>query len=280
VGSGARRALRPARAGPIGEDAVWFKYCKPIQAFEPKLTVALSSRWPDRVPEVIAYDAERAWLLLVDAGTPFGAFGNAPEAWEKVLPLYAELQLGEMEHAAEHLAAGVPDLRTEELPARYADMLARRDLPLDPADMAQLERYAPRFDELCVELAADGVRPSIQHDDLHIANVYAKGDSLRVLDWGDASVAHPFFSLFETFRFLESVNRIPPGDPWYARLRDAYLEPWQADSERFDRALRVGAFAHVFAWLRQRDNLSEEDRTAFDGWFPEVLRYAVDHAAA
>ena len=129
-------------------------------------------------------------------------------------------------------------------------------------------------------LGAGGPAPSIQHDDLHIANVYAKGGTLRVLDWGDASVAHPFFSLFETFRFLEGVNRTPPGDPWYDRLRDAYLEPWRAPAETFSRALVVGAFAHVFAWLRQRDALGPHDRAAFDGWFPEVLRYAVAHAGA
>ena len=53
-----------------------------------------------------------------------------------------------------------------------------------------------------------------------------KDGALRVLDWGDASIGHPFFSLFETFRFLVELNRIPPGDRWFARLTDAYLEPW------------------------------------------------------
>ena len=27
-------------------------------------------------------------------------------------------------------------------------------------------------------------------------------------------------------RFLEQVNGLPPSDPWFTRLRDAYLEPW------------------------------------------------------
>ena len=49
---------------------------------------------------------------------------------------------------------------------------------------------------------------------------------LRVLDWGDSSISHPFASLVVTFRFLEEFNKLPPGDPWFPRLRDAYLEPW------------------------------------------------------
>jgi phosphotransferase family enzyme len=248
-----------------GGDAAWFKHCKPVQAFEPRLTASLYARWPDRVAEVIAWDDERSWLLLADAGTPFGAFGNAPEAWEAVLPLYAELQIGEAAHAGEHLEAGVPDLRPDVLPSRYAELPAA---------------FEPRFAALCEEVAADGIPASVQHDDLHIANVYAKGDSLRVLDWGDASVAHPFFSLFETFRFLENMNKLPRDDPWFARLRDAYLEPWGADAETFERALVVGAVAHVIAWLRQRDALDAKDRPLFDKVFPDMLEYARSYIGA
>jgi hypothetical protein len=46
-----------------------------------------------------------------------------------------------------------------------------------------------------------------------MANVYAKGERLRVLDWGDTSISHPFASLVVTFRFLEERNRLPPDDP-------------------------------------------------------------------
>src|SRR5207253_5495850 len=61
---------------------------------------------------VLAHDVERAWLLLLDAGRPLRVFGREGlEAWLRVLPLYAELQLGEAARAAEHLAAGVPDQR-------------------------------------------------------------------------------------------------------------------------------------------------------------------------
>ncbi len=49
-----------------------------VQAFEP-LTAELSGRWPDRVPEVLAFDEERGWLLLADAGRPIREFAIHPE---------------------------------------------------------------------------------------------------------------------------------------------------------------------------------------------------------
>src|SRR3954470_8972303 len=84
---------------PIGEGVAWFKACAPVQAFEPRLTAELSSRWPDRVAEVLGHNEERGWLLLADAGTSIGEFGNPPEAWLAVLPRYAELQRGEAVYA-------------------------------------------------------------------------------------------------------------------------------------------------------------------------------------
>src|SRR5262245_15203841 len=162
---------------------------------------------------------------MADAGEPLRVFGNPPERWQAFLPAYAELQIGESPYVEEHLGSGTPDLRLEHLP-RFFDDLIRAELPLDAAERAALDASAPRFAELCAELAAAGIGPSVQHDDLHMNNVYARGDELRVLDWGDASIGHPFFSLFEVFRFLGEMNHLPPDDPWFGRLREAYLEPW------------------------------------------------------
>jgi hypothetical protein len=254
---------------PVAGGAVWFKACAPMQAYEPRLTAELARRWPDRVTEVLAHDEEQAWLLLADAGTPIGAYGNPPEPWLEVLPRYAELQRGEAAHALDHLEHGVPDLRPATFVERYEELLAS-ELPLDADELARLRSLTPRF----AELAADGIPPSIQHDDLHHANVYARDGALRVLDWGDSSVSHPFVSLVVTFRFLEEVTGLQPGDPWFGRLRAAYLEPWGPGLEdTLELALRVGAFVHLFGWMRQRAHL--HDYTRFDEGFAIVLRRAL-----
>lgn len=259
---------------PLANSSAWFKACGPVQAFEPRLTAGLFARWPERVSEVLAHDEERSWLLLADAGSPIQALGNPPETWLAVLPLYAELQRGETAYADEHMANGVPDLRVATLPARYEDLFSP-DLPIGRDDITRLRHFAPTFTQLCSELESLGVPATIQHDDLHLANVYAADQRLRILDWGDASIGHPFISLIETFRFLEDFNLLAPTDPWFARLRDAYLEPWgNGLGETLTLALRVGSFAHAIAWVRQREALPVQARPRFDEWFAIVLRRA------
>jgi Phosphotransferase enzyme family len=266
---------------PLADGTAWMKACGPVQFFEPRLTAALSARWPDRVAEVLGYEEQRGWLLLTDAGTPIGAWGNPPEAWLAALPAYAELQRGEAAHAGDHLRHGVPDLRLASLPARY-EQLVTRDLPLAAEEVARLRRFTTRFADLCDELAEHRIPDTIQHDDLHMANLYVRNERTerpRVLDWGDASISHPFASLVVTLRFLEEVTGLTPGDPWFTRLRDAYLERWGSGlTGAFELALRVGTLAHIVAWARQRDYLTDQQRVRFHQGYPIVLRRAVAQA--
>lgn len=259
-----------------GTDSVaWFKACNEAQRFEPRLTADLSRRWPGRVADVLAHDPDRAWLLMADAGTSVASLGNAPEIWLRALPRYAELQRGETSHAEEHVTNGVPDLRLARLPGRYEELL-RRTLPLVKEETGTLRRLQGRFVRLCDELAAASPLQSIQHDDLHLWNLFARNDKVRVIDWGDSSVAHPFQSLVVTFRFLEEVNGLAPSDRWFARLRDAYLEPWGTGLvPTFDLAMRVGTVAHAIASVRQRDALSKADVAGFDEDFAAILRRAL-----
>jgi len=261
---------------PVAEGTVWFKACAKVQAFESQLTASLSTRWPDRVAEVLTYDADRGWMLLADAGSPIRRIGNPPEAWLTLLPRYAELQIGEAAHAEEHLINNVPDLRLGKLPTRFEQLL-RSELPIGHDERRALDAFAPQFADLCTELESYGIPASVQHDDLHYSNVYSRDDQLRILDWGDTSISHPFASLVVTFRFLEEFNGLAPSDPWFQRLRDAYLAPWGGGGlERaFALALRIGAFAHALACLRQRDHLKPDDLAEFDRDFSTVLQRAI-----
>ena len=261
---------------PLADGAAWFKACSCVQAFEPRLTAALHGRWPGLMPEVLGFDAQRGWLLLADAGTRIGDLGNLPEFWIELLPRYAELQRGEVAYVDDHLAHGVPDLRVATLAERYDELLAE-DLPVSSAERRALTDFAPAFARLSGELSSEGPADSIQHDDLHMHNVYRQGDRLRVLDWGDSSISHPFASLVTTFRFLEERNGLAADDPSMVRVRDAYLEGWGTGlTGLFDLAMRVGGFAHAIAELRQRRALSGPARAIFDDdlqvWLRRALR--------
>ena len=106
--------------------------------------------------DVLAHDVDRRWLLMADAGETFRELGNPPERWLEVLPAYARMQAGETDRAADHLDAGVPDLRLTKLPERYDDLLAA-ELPLAPDERATLAAFRPRFSDLCAELDGHGI---------------------------------------------------------------------------------------------------------------------------
>ena len=260
------RPWATVRCVPVAGGLVWFKACAPTQAFEPQVTASLFGRWPKLVSEVLAYDVDRRWLLLADAGSQARSLGNPPELWIRALPRYAELQRGEAVHVDAHLAAGVPDLRVASLPEHYDDLLPHGLSP----------KFARRFADLCEQLESAGLAPSVEHGDMHMNNLYVDGDQLRIIDWGDAAISHPFFSLVTTFRFLEEFNGLHPGDPWFNRLRDAYLEPWgPGHEETIDLALRVGSFARAFTALRIRNQLPPGAIPDYDTDFQAVLQRAV-----
>ena len=175
------------------------------------------------------------------------------------MPRYADLQHAEAAHAPEHLAHGVPDLRLATLSARYQELL-RLELPLERDGIRLLRDFAP------LRRAVRRTRrlrraETIQHDDLHHANLYARGGRLRALDWGNASISHPFASLVVTFRFLDERIRLAPGNPWFARLRDAYLEHWVRTSATPSPSPSASApIACAIAYLRQRAALRPEER--------------------
>jgi len=185
-----------------------------------------------------------------------GALVERHETWLDAVGRYGELQRGEIAHVDEHLAAGVPDQRSHVLPAEYAAMLEHDDLPwLEP-----FRAYEREFARLCAEL---GDLASINHDDLHMHNVYEGG---RVLDWGDSCVSHPFFSMVVTFRFVKSGHD---------ELRDAYLEGFGGDRETFELAMRVGRIAHLFKWLRFREVLPAQMIAEYDGWMRDFIEPAI-----
>ena len=257
---------------PTADGIVWFKAAAASHRFEAELVAQLAGGWPDLLPRVLGYDSERGWLLLADAGTPFEQLGNPPELWLRLLPRYAELQ------REANVPSSVPDRTLSRWPELYDD-LARSELPLGRAEIARLRRFAPQFSELCEELAGYGLRDAIQHDDLHHKNAFVDGERLRIVDWGDASRSHPFVSLVVTFRFLEEHNGLRPDDPWFAKLREAYLEPWgHGLSAAFHLAQRLGRFAHAFGWVDLRRLLPDETRAAYDTPFRIVLQRALNLA--
>jgi hypothetical protein len=209
---------------PGSDGPVWCKGMVPAVAHEPVAISILARVAPDHVPHLLAADAGRRLMLTADGGTRLrdvDALRRSPRRWMAMLRAYARLQRN-VEHAAgELVAAGVPDRRLAVLPDRIGELVAE----LRPAGVDGLEA---RVRDACAELAALRIPDTIEHSDLHDAQVFVDPGGDRFFDWGDCSVAHPFLSLTVALRMFASTVGVPNDGRAVDAAVDAYLERWSS----------------------------------------------------
>lgn len=241
---------------PTADGDLFFKAVAPVHRFEAALTARLAELQPARVTEVVDVDPERGWFLMRDAGSRLRELVESAadlHHWERVLPEYAQLQLEIAPHADEFLALGTPDERLAVLPGLFRELLAARPRGLSEGELRRALHAVPRFDEMCLALAEDGLAETIQHDDLHDAQVFVRDGRYLVFDWGDSCVSHPLLSLTVILRSTAWRLGLDPGGAELRRLRDAYLEPFGRGAELADTAYWVGTIARAIAWKRMVD---------------------------
>jgi hypothetical protein len=226
---------------PAGDSAVFLKVCAVTQAHEPRVIELVAREFPDLVPGLVARHPSEPWVILRDGGTRLRQL--MPDAaqlavWRGLLPRYAELQRSFLGREAELLATGLPDRRLDRIPdlvervlddGRWAPAIARR----------RVRALLPAIRQACAELAGLGIGPSVDHDDLHDHNVVIRDGQAAIIDWGDASLTHPFQALAVTERFAAQAAGVARDAAEIQALRDAYLAAWAGLAP--DRALRRGA---------------------------------------
>ncbi|MEV0961731.1 phosphotransferase [Streptomyces sp. NPDC049910] len=240
-----------------GRGSVWFKANPLASAFEGALAASLARWVPEHVLEPLAVDTGRGWSLLPDGGELLrraldrGAVG--PGAWEEALRWYARMQRVLVAHAGEIEELGVPSARTAALPDVFDRLVAQNTASRSP-ERRCLEGLRPRVADWCAELAAVGVSDSLDHSDLHDAQLLVREPGrFTFFDWGDAAVSHPFCSLPVPARRAGERH----GHDVLPRLRDAYLEPWTgggrtaAELRRaVSLAWRLSALGRACSWGR------------------------------
>lgn len=211
------------------------KTCEVAFGFEPPLTAALAQWFPAIMPDLVAWDAEHRWLLMRDAGENLRnlsrANGTNWSQWETVLRKMAALQIGTIEHVDELLALDIIDRRLSQLPTLYqtliadsAGLLVGQENGISVADAERLPSFAAELQRLCDAVASYHVPQTLHHDDFHAGNIGVRGDEYRILDWGEACIAHPFYSLTMMLRYAKFL--FEADDAILAQLTAAYLEAW------------------------------------------------------
>jgi hypothetical protein len=131
----------------------------------------------------------------------------------------------------------------------------------------------PLHTQWCRDLGGTGIRFTVPHEDLHSNNICLAGPSKDpmsdlavnllpavpeartwVIDWGDASIGHPFAPIPVALRFIAHHRCCEVSDKRVQRTRHAYLgafttcAPCSELIAVADVAQRVGAAARAWSW--------------------------------
>lgn len=276
---------------PTNEGMLFFKATAAETIYESALTQKLAGWFPDCMPELLAVDTARGWMLMRAGGEPLRASIRPTQditPWGPVITRYAEVQIGLAEHASEILALGIPDHRLAVLPALYTQLLTDeeslmidQEKGLTSAEWGQLKGMAARLSQICTELASLEIPESLNHGDFHDGNVLLRDRRITFFDWGDASVTHPFVTLRTFFVSMEIALKVddyaPPTSEMTALL-NRYLEQWQrfADQERlltaYNLSRPVASIAKALAWHQGITRMHDPLRQEYAWIVPEVLK--------
>jgi aminoglycoside/choline kinase family phosphotransferase len=282
---------------PSREGMIYFKATAEETIHEIALTEKLAKWFPEVVPELIAIDPRRGWMLMRDGGEQLRASIRPVKdvrPWEPVIRKYAELQIGLAEHLDEILALGVPDHRLAALPALYSQLLTDeeslrvgQEKGLTSEEFQQLESLKPRFAQICADLAAHGIPESINHGDFHDGNVLLKDGRITFFDWGDADVTHPFVSLRTWLVSMEIALELDDYvlTPEMADLLNCYLEAFEkfASKEDLRKAYAlskpVASVVKALAWQSSVARMDASVREEYVHIVPAVLQEFLYHVA-
>jgi hypothetical protein len=271
----------------------FFKAVAPGLGHEVGVHRTLFGRHPDSVPPLVAQDQERGWLLMKDAGQPLRrsiTSARQLHLFDKALTGLADLQRQWLDGGGALLAQGALDRRLESLTMAFAALVedplalaAGREEAITLQEHSRLVALIPKIEAACETLAACGPPPTLHHDDFHDANIYVQDGGLRYADWGEAGLAHPFFTPMIALRSLAFRLNLSPEAPELAGLRATYLDAWHdfGDPKTLDRAFdlaqRLAAVSRALTWHQVMSavpaEMRGEDAAAPAEWLRTALTW-------
>ena len=276
---------------PSSEGTLFFKATAGETIYEIALTQKFAGWFPDCMPDLVALDTARGWMLMRDSGEQLRLSIRPTKdvtPWEPVITKYAELQIGLAEHVDEILALGIPDRRLAALPSLYKQLLADeaslmidQEKGLSSTDFQRLQDLKPRFEQICADLTAYGIPASVNHGDFHDGNILLKNGRITFFDWGDADVTHPFVSLRTFFVSMEialNLDDYAHPTPEMITLRDRYLEQWEKFAPKkellkaYHLSRPVASIVKTLAWHHSISRMEGSLRDEYAWIVPEVLR--------
>ncbi len=213
---------------------VFFKHTPHASFDEGKLIQTLECRFKGAVPTVIATNSLLCCFLMWDAGeTLRTVFTRKPYDMALVIPIlgvYAKIQKELTRDVQPLLDQGVMDWRSMALLEHYENLLMGpdflEDIGLEQKEIQALVSARWYFKEHLEILDRIHIPPTLEHGDFQDNNILFKEDKLIVSDWGDAVIAHPFFSISTFIKSAVRHHKIDEIPQVLTTIEDFYLDHW------------------------------------------------------
>jgi hypothetical protein len=236
--------------------AIWFKaVCEP-HLHEFPLSLELARSFPHFVPAVLAAQrAWNAWLTMEVPGTHLGE-NSGIEDWILAARCLAQLQIASTGRSLQLIVAGCLDLRPTTLLGlvdSYVELmcdLMQQQTKASPQPLPPRQLLALGLELKCLlaELDEKQIPSALGHLDLNPGNILVSRSQCTFLDWAEACVSHPLFSL--QFLLARMRRLLPENAHREAEVHTAYLLPWQSKFSMAPicRALELSSVLAVFAY--------------------------------
>jgi len=256
------RALMPGGAVlrvPTAAGKLYFLASRNRAPRQVPLTRFLSERWPERVTRVLADDAVRNWMLVPD----FESQGQPARSSADLATAADAMAMIQLESAP--LAPRLRDLGCHAVGlAQLQEFLGRNDLLEDAtgpgrqglaeAEREEFSQLLPRLLGLCEQLSGYALPAMLVHPDFRAANVVLRDQSVRVANWANSAVGHPFVSLLQLLHADHPAGLEAPDSDPVVRAYLARFEEFQT-RERLLQALKLARPLHhawtLMQWSRE-----------------------------
>jgi hypothetical protein len=246
----------------------------PLFVNEGRVMTCLAQMYPEHIPAPLAINTPKNWMLLEDLGQPIGREASL-EMKTDLFKAMAHIHIDSMSRIDHLTDMGCIDRRIPWLRSHLESLMADEVTltMLTQAEREDLRSALPRLDSLLAELDALPIPPSLLHGDLNTGNVAFRDGKIKIFDWTDAAISHPFFDLDLIFSAEDPAVR--------ETLETVYLSAWErifpADQVRraFELARVVYGLYHAASYQFILNNLDETDRSEInsaDYFFRQVLK--------
>jgi hypothetical protein len=186
----------------------WLKIVNPTHSAEYRVTLSLTSIFPEYLPPITSsHDLWGAWLME-DGGPSMEnrELSEPSTAWSLSRRL-AELQEASVSQIQRLIESGCTNWNLERIYNGVAaalplieEAMEAQDIPGVPRlGRSRLDELCEATEEACYRLGSVGIPDSLIHNDLQLENIIGRPARCRFIDWDQAGTGNPFLT-FEQLR--------------------------------------------------------------------------------